>query len=51
MQSTLSRLQEASSAQIASLEGQLAARDSALSQAQDKLSAQRDYEEIKRELR
>ena len=51
LQSTLTRLQEASSGKISSLEEQLAARDSTISHLESKVGSQGDYEEIKRELR
>lgn len=51
LQSTHTRLREASAAQVSALEGQLAARDSTISQLEAKINSQKDYEEVKRELR
>ena len=51
LQSTLTRLRDASTAQEQSLEEQLARKTSALTELEAKLQAQNDYEEIKRELR
>ena len=51
LQSTLTRLRDASTVQEQSLEEQLAWKTSALAELEAKLQAQNDYEEIKRELR
>ncbi len=51
LQSTLTRLREASSVQVSSLEEQLSSRDLTISQLEMKVGAQNDYEEMKRELR
>lgn len=50
LQSGLTRLREASSVQVQSLEEQLAVKTAAMSQLEEKLAAQGDYEEMKREL-
>lgn len=50
LQSGLTRLREASSVQVQSLEEQLAVKTAAMSQLEEKLAAQGDYEELKREL-
>ncbi len=51
LQSTLSRLREASGAQVHSLEEQLAEKSAAVKVLTERLAAQSDYEEMKRELR
>lgn len=51
LQSSLTRLKEASAGQVTSLEEQLAVKTSALAELEGRLAAQSDYEEIKRELR
>ncbi len=51
LQSSLTRLREASSAQTSALEDQLASRSTAIAQLEEKVNLQRDYDEIKRELR
>lgn len=51
LQSTHTRLRQASAAQVAALEEQLAVKDSTISQLESKVSSQQDYEELKRELR
>lgn len=50
LQSGLTRLREASSVQVQSLEEQLAEKTAAMSQLEGRLAAQGDYEEMKREL-
>ncbi|CAI8039389.1 Protein CASP, partial [Geodia barretti] len=50
LQTTLSRLREASTTQIHSLEQQLAEKTELLRQVEAQLASQSDYEEIKREL-
>lgn len=50
LQSSLTRLREASSAQTSALEDQLASRSTAIAQLEEKVNLQRDYDEIKREL-
>lgn len=50
LQSGLTRLREASSVQVQSLEEQLAEKTATMSQLEGRLAAQGDYEEMKREL-
>ncbi|XP_064392801.1 protein CASP-like [Halichondria panicea] len=50
LQSSLSRLKEASAGQVTSLEEQLAGKTSTLRELETRLAAQSDYEEMKREL-
>ena len=50
LQSNLSRLREASSAQVKSLEDQLAQKTELIASLELSLAAQSDYEELKREL-
>lgn len=51
LQSTHTRLREASAAQVSALEEQLAVRDSTISQLEATVNSQKDYEELRRELR
>ena len=50
LQANLSRLREASAAQIHSLEQHLAEKSEALGEVERRLALQSDYEEMKREL-
>ncbi len=51
LQSSLTRLKEASAGQVSSLEEQLTEKSTALTELEARLTAQSDYEEMKRELR
>ncbi|KAM4820609.1 protein CASP isoform 12-T12 [Thomomys bottae] len=50
LQASLGKLRETSAGQIAQLEQQLSAKNSALKQLEEKLKGQADYEEVKKEL-
>ncbi len=51
LQSSLTRLKDASAGQVSSLEEQLTEKSSTLTELEVRLTAQSDYEEMKRELR
>jgi hypothetical protein len=51
LQATVSKLRDIASSQTARLEEELASKSRALEILQEKMSAQSDYDEIKRELR
>lgn len=51
LQSSLTRLREASSAQVSALEEQVAARDATIAHLESTVTSQGDYEEMKRELK
>lgn len=51
LQSSISKLQESSASQIARLEEQLEQRRQHIVHLEARLDAQRDYEDVKRELR